>query len=361
MAGDVLILVGTTKGAFLFRSDAGRRQFTISGPYLGGEEVASIALDGRNGHPRILAGAMSWQWGGGIVTSDNLGETWSDPAERRVKFPEATGAALTRVWQITPAGVDQPNVIFAGVEPAALFKSTDGGETYSLVEGLWNHPHRPTWQPGNGGLCLHTIEPNPTDPKRMLVAISAAGAYRTEDGGETWQARNVGIRADFLPDTMPEYGQCVHKVVRDQVRPSTLYLQNHGGLYRSEDDGDSWTDIADGVPSDFGFPIVAHPRRQGTVYVVPLGLSRWTVDGKCRVYRTQDGGRSWKPLAKGLPQEHAYYVVLRDALACDTLDPTGLYFGTRTGHLYGSADEGESWQLIADTLPPILCVKAAVL
>jgi photosystem II stability/assembly factor-like uncharacterized protein len=364
MAGDVLVLVGTTKGAFLFRSDVSRRRFNISGPHLGGHEIASIALDRRNGHSRILAGSMSWHWGAGIVTSDDLGETWSDPAVRRVKFPEDTGAAIARVWQITPAGADHPNVVYAGVEPAALFKSTDSGETFSLVDGLWNHPHRPTWHPGGGGLCLHTIKPDPTEPNRMLVAISTGGVYRTEDGGKTWQARNAGIRADFLPDNPnPEYGQCVHKIARDPVEPSTLYLQNHGGLYRSEDGGDSWTDMANGVPSDFGFAMLAHPRKQGTAYIVPLAadMTRWTAEGKCRVYRTQDGGRSWQPLSNGLPQDHAYHVVLRDGLAADTLEPAGLYFGTRTGHLYGSADEGESWQLLADSLPPVLCVKAAVL
>ena len=364
MTGDVVVLVGTAKGAFILRSDSTRAKFEMTGPHLTGEEVASIALDTRGGRQRILAGAMSWHHGAGVMTSDDLGQTWNNPAERTVKFPEGTDAALARVWQIKPGPESQPDVVYAGVEPAALFKSTDAGETFSLVEGLWNHPPRPTWEPGGGGLCMHTVEPHPTDPSRISVAISTGGVYRTNDGGETWKPRNVGIKADFVPDTGElQYGQCVHKIARDATNPERLFLQNHGGLYRSDDDGDTWQEIANGVPSDFGFAVVTHPRNAETAYIIPIGSPelRWTAEGKCRVYRTSDGGQSWEPLTKGLPQENAYHVILRDGFAADSLDPAGLYFGTRSGHLFGSNDEGESWQVLAENLPPILCVKTAVI
>ncbi len=365
MASAVLVLVGTAKGAFVLRSDAARREFQVSGPHLAGWQVSAFAFDGRHGRCRLLAGARSALWGAFVYWSDDLGATWSEPEQATLAFPADTGATLQQVWQLETAGPDEPDVVYAGVEPAALFRSDDAGQTFSLVRGLWDHPHRPCWQPGGGGLCLHTILVDPRDPRRIHVAISTGGVYRSEDRGERWQPRNVGIRADFLPEDQryPEFGQCVHKVGRDAADPDRLYLQNHFGLYRSDDGGDTWWDVADGIPSDFGFPLVAHPRRPNTAYVIPLqsDAARWTVDGACRVYRTRTAGASWEPLGEGLPGAGAYLTVLRDAFAADSLDPAGLYFGTRTGQLFGSTDEGGRWRLLLDYLPPILCVKAAVL
>ncbi len=364
--GSVLVMVGTTKGAFLFHDRGGRHAFESSGPLLAGCSVPSVAFDTRGGRCRILAGASSFFFGTSILHSDDLGRTWSERAAGgNIGFPPDTGAALVQVWQLQPATEAEPDVVYAGVEPAALFRSEDAGRTFSLVRGLWDHPHRPTWMPGNGGLGLHTILPDPNDPWRLLVAISSGGVYRTEDGGATWHPSNTGIRADFMPEEqrLPEYGQCVHKIARDAANPATLYLQNHGGLYRSDDDGKQWQDIANGVPSDYGFPIVAHPRRGRTAYIIPLdgAEGRWTSGGRCRVYRTSDGGASWEPLSNGLPQQNAYLTVLRDAFCADQREQPGLYFGTRSGELYGSFDDGESWRLLADHLPPILCVRAQAL
>jgi photosystem II stability/assembly factor-like uncharacterized protein len=230
------------------------------------------------------------------------------------------------------------------------------------VLGYLNHPHREFWSPGNGGLCLHTILLDPERSDRMLAAQSTGGVYRTEDGGRSWQARNQGVRADFLPDKYPEFGQCVHKVVHHDARPERLFLQNHGGLYRSDDWGDQWNDMANGVPSDFGFAMAIHPTDPDTVYILPLGTDgRWPVDAQLKVFRTRDAGASWQGLGTGLPQEDAYETTLRDGLDTDTLAPVGVYFGTRSGKVYGSSDEGETWMLIKDALPPVVCVKAAVL
>jgi photosystem II stability/assembly factor-like uncharacterized protein len=230
------------------------------------------------------------------------------------------------------------------------------------MRGLWDHAHRPTWMPGGGGLCLHTILVHPEDPNRLLVAISTGGVYKSDDAGATWAPHNTGIRAEFMPEDQryPEYGQCVHKVARDATNPDRLFAQNHFGLYRSDDGGDTWNDIANGVPSDFGFPMVAHPKQAGTAYIIPLNsdLKRWSAENKLRVYRTTDSGASWTPLTQGLPQGDAYVTVLRDAFATDGEDPTGLYFGTRGGEVFGSQDEGESWTLMADHLPPVVCVRA---
>ena len=231
------------------------------------------------------------------------------------------------------------------------------------MQGLLDHPHRPKWTPGGGGLCLHTILPDPVDRNRIIIATSTGGVYRTEDGGATWQARNAGVRADFLPEKYPEFGQCVHKVVQNPAQPQRLYLQNHWGLYRSDDGGDSTHDIAKSVPSDFGLCMVGHPHDPETVYIVPIESDeyRCTPEGKLRVYRTRNGGASWEPLTRGLPQKNALETVLRDSLTADTLDPAGIYFGTRSGKVFGSADEGKSWQLIQEGLPPVVCVRAAVL
>jgi photosystem II stability/assembly factor-like uncharacterized protein len=360
--GDVLLLVGTMKGAFLLWSDEKRKKWVVEGPHFKGEAVYAMAFDDRDGKQRIFAAPRSMHWGATVRSSDDFGETWTSPERQNVRFPAESGQALAQIWQIRPGRASEPDVVYCGVEPAALFQSRDGGDTWALVEGLSAHEHRPKWQPGGGGLCLHTIVLDPEDRDRMLIAISTGGVYRTEDGGETWRARNSGVRAEFMPDKYPEFGQCVHKVVHHPSRPERLFLQNHWGLYRSDDWGDNWHDIANGVPSDFGFAMQMHPENADTVYIIPLeaDVFRCTPDAKLRVYRTTNAGKKWKPLTDGLPQEDAYETVLRDALAADSLDPAGIYFGTRNGKLYGSRDAGDSWREIADSLPPIVCVKSAV-
>jgi photosystem II stability/assembly factor-like uncharacterized protein len=362
-AGDVLLMVGTTKGAFLFRSDRSRKTWQRGGPYFAGLAVYAMAYDDRTGRPRLWAGPESSWFGPAVSRSDDFGRTWSGPTTSIVKFPEDTATTLKRVWQIMPGRSSEPDSIYCGVEPAALFESKDGGESFALVRGLWNHPHRAQWQPGGGGLCMHTIVPHPVDANRMWVAISTGGVYRTEDGGRSWRTAHKGVRAEFMPNKHPEFGQCVHKVVRHPARPERLYLQNHWGLYRSDDGGDSWKDIAKGVPSDFGFGMAAHPHDADTVYIAPLESDQFRCmpQGRLRIYRTRNGGASWQAMTKGLPQKDAYETVLRDALTTDPLPKAGVYFGTRNGTLYGSADDGTSWHRIAEGLPPVVCVKAAVI
>lgn len=349
------------KGAFIFRASAARKKWEPGGPYFPGFAVYAMAYDGRADRHRIWAGPQSMHWGALLHSSDDFGKNWTNPEAANVKFPESTGAALERVWQIAPGRDSEPDTLYCGVEPAAVFTSTDGGDTWNLNEGLWNHPQRAQWMPGGGGLCLHTILLHPKDPKKMRIAISTAGMYVTDDGGVTWRPSNKGVRAVFLPDKYPEFGQCVHKVVQSKKKPQRMYLQNHWGLYRSNDGGETWKDVANGVPSDFGFAMAIHPKDADTAWIVPLESDgfRCTPEGKLRVYRTRDGGKSWEPLAKGLPQTDAYETVLRDAMAVDAHGSAGVYFGTRSGKLFASANEGKSWTAIADGLPPVVCVKTA--
>jgi photosystem II stability/assembly factor-like uncharacterized protein len=300
-------------------------------------------------------------WGTFLRCTDDFGRTWTNPLEANVRFPADTGDSLKNIWQICLGSSEEPDVMYCGVEPAALFESHNAGDTWSLVRGLWNHPHRPRWMPGNGGLCLHTIVPDPSAKGRMYVAISAGGVYRTDDGGATWNPRNRGVRVVFTPEKQPEFGQCVHKIVMHPDRPERLFLQNHWGLYRSDDGGASWQDIANGVPSDFGFAMVMHPRKPDWVYILPVESDefRCTPGGRLRVYRTRNAGDSWEPLMRGLPQKGAYETVLRDGMVADTLDPLGIYFGTRSGDIYSSIDEGKSWKKILEGLPAVVCVRAA--
>jgi len=362
-AGDVLLLVGTMKGAFVLRADAQRSGWDVGGPYFPGSAVYAMAYDARAGRQRIWAGPNSMHWGGTLQSSDDFGRTWTNPEEANVKFPDGTGVALKQIWQIAPGREVEPDRLYCGVEPAAVFISEDAGTTWRLNEGLWNHPQRQRWEPGGGGLCLHTILLDPVDAKRIRVAISTGGMYVTQDGGANWRPSNNGVRADFLPDKHPEFGQCVHKVVQSKSRPERMFLQNHWGLYRSDDRGESWNDVANGVPSDFGFGLAIHPRDPDCAWIVPLESDqfRCTPEGKLRVYRTRDAGAHWEPLSNGLPQDGAYETVLRDAVAVDTLDRTGVYFGTRSGKIFGSSNEGDTWSELLDGLPPVISVKTAVI
>jgi len=358
-SGDVLMLVGTTEGAFLLRSTADRARWDVGGPYFHGHSVYAMAYDNRAGRHRLWVSTQSPMWGTFLRSSDDFGKTWTNPLDANVKFPADSGASLKNIWQICLGPADQPDLLYCGVEPAALFESRDAGETWSLVRGLFDHPHRHRWTPGNGGLALHTIVLDPANKERMYVAISSGGLYRSDDGGKNWQARNRGIRVSFLPSKYPEFGQCVHKFVMHPERPERLFLQHHWGVYRSDDNAESWRDIGNGVPSDFGFAMAMHPRHPDWLYIVPVESDefRCTPEGRLRVYRTRNAGDSWEPLARGLPQKGAYETVLRDAMTTDSLDPMGLYFGTRNGVLYSSTDEGKSWKKILDGLPAVVCVK----
>jgi len=364
-SGDNLILVGTMKGAFVFRSDGGRVNWEQAGPYFPGRSVYAMAYDGRKGRQRLWAAVNSLHFGSFLSQSDDFGKTWSDPERYNIKFPEGSDVALKQIWQIAEGHQSKPDTLYCGVEPAALFKSNDAGETWELEQGLFNHPHRPQWQPGGGGLCLHTILPDPVNDKRLFIAISTGGVYRTDDGGLNWQPRNNGVRAQFLPpgQQYPEWGQCVHKIVSHPSNPQRMFLQNHWGLYRSDDGADSWTDIANGVPSDFGFALEIDPHDADTAYIIPIESDefRCTPEAGLRVYRTRNAGASWEALTEGLPQEDAFETILRDGLKADQSDPTGLYFGTRSGKLFASKNGGDSWTTIAEGLPPITCVKTATI
>jgi len=363
--GDNLLLVGTMKGGFLFRSDGARQKWDEAGPYFPGRSVYAFAYDGRNGRQRLWAAVNSSYWGSFLSSSNDFGQTWSDPESYNIKFPESSDVSLKQIWQIAEGHPNEPDTVYCGVEPAALFKSTDAGETWSLERGLFDHPHRPQWMPGGGGLCLHTILPDPSNDQRLFVAISTGGVYRTDDGGKNWQPRNKGIRAKFLPPDQqyPEWGQCVHKVVRHSSNPSRMFLQHHWGVYRSDDAGDSWNDIGKGLPSDFGFAMEIDPHDANTVYIIPIESDefRCTPEAKLRVYRTKNAGESWKPLTKGLPQHDAFETILRDNMKADANNPTGLYFGTRNGKLFASKNGGDSWTTITEGLPAITCVKTATI
>jgi len=357
---EVLLAVGTRKGLFIGRRRGGTWEFD-EGPYFNAQAVYSVAIDTRGERPRLLAGGDSAHWGPSVFHSDDLGRTWTEPAQPAVKFPKDTGASLERVWQLHPAAAE-PDVVYAGTEPAALYRSEDRGETFTLVRPLWEHPTRSKWVPGGGGEGLHTVVTDKRDPRAVTVAVSTAGVFRTSDGGASWTPSNSGVSAVFLPDPDPEFGQCVHKVAQDPVTPDRLYLQNHWGVYRSDDAGAHWTDIGEGLPSTFGFAMAVHPHRGDTAYVFPINADadRVPADHRCRVFRTTDAGKSWAPLSAGLPQGDHYGTVLRDALCTDDADPAGVYFGNRNGEVFASADDGDSWQQLASHLPDVLCVRAAV-
>jgi hypothetical protein len=357
-----VLLVGTRKGQWIGRSDDRRQEWTFTGPHHNMEEGYSGLVDVRAGStPRIFAGASSSWLGPQVRWSDDFGETWRETPGGGVKFPEGSDAAVERVWQLV-AGAE-PGVVWAGTEPGAVWRSDDNGETFALVEGLWNHPQRPEWGAGFGGQAFHTVLPHPTDPQSVTAAISTGGVYRTTDGGASWAPRSKGISARFMPEgqQFPEFGQCVHKVARSATQHEVLYAQNHGGVYRSDDGGESWTGIGDGLPSDFGFPLAIDPADPDSAYVIPLNadVDRVTPGGRVRVYETRDGGASWSPRGDGLPQRHAYLTVLRQAFASTGAGPSlELYFGATSGDVYGSADAGASWFEAATRLPPVYSVRA---
>jgi photosystem II stability/assembly factor-like uncharacterized protein len=356
MAQRLLILVGTRKGAFILEREPAGERVTVRGPLCETMPIQHLAWDPEHG--ALLAGAGSPWYGPTVWRSEDLGATWTQSSQG-LTYGEG-GPAVTRVWNVTAAH----GVLYAGVEPAGLFRSTDGGISWEHVAGLREHASTPDWQPGNGGLILHSIVPHPTDPERLWVGISAVGVFRTVDGGRTWVAQNKGVRVNHLPDPYPETGQCVHKLGMHPSRPDVLFQQNHSGAYRSDDAGASWIDINANLPSHFGFPLAIHPQDPRTVFVIPLNgddRGRHMPDGRAAVWRSRDEGASWTRLAAGLPQEHAYLGVLREALAMDALDQPGIHFGTSTGQLFSSRDGGESWELTADFLPAISSVEAVVI
>ena len=351
-----LLLVGTSKGAFVFDGDATRTSWSLRGPLCEGWPIHDLSVDPASG-AIFAAGGSPW-YGPAVFRSDDQGASWTHSSEGLTYGDD--GPKVTTIWNVTAAH----GAIWAGVEPAGLFRSDDGGATWSHVSGLREHPSRPTWEPGAGGLICHTIVPHPTDPARMWVAISAVGTFATEDGGATWEARNRGVAAVGGPDPDTETGQCVHKLVMAAGQPDCFYQQNHSGVYRSADAGRNWENISAGLPSEFGFAMGAHPRDAATGWVIPLTHpeeGRFAPDGALAVWRTRDRGDTWERHGKGLPQQDAYVGVLREALAVDRLDPVGVFFGTSTGQLYGSRDEGKNWDLVAANLPPIWGVEAVVL
>jgi photosystem II stability/assembly factor-like uncharacterized protein len=365
-----LLAIGTRKGLFLARHpDGGATDgWSVDDPQFLMREIPAVAVVPTavpaGGPARLLVGVRSEHWGPTVARSDDLGKSWQETDHGSVRFPSDTGTALERVWQLQADPV-RPGVVWAGCEPTSLWRSTDAGETFDLVRGLWEHPHRPQWFPGFGGAAVHTVVTDPVDAGRVLIAMSTGGVYVSSDGGSSWAPSNTGISAYFLPDPNPAFGQCVHKVAVDAAGPDQLYAQNHHGIYRSQDGGSTWQSIADGLPSDFGFVVLTHPRRSGTAWVVPLEADARRVPpgGRLRVQRTQDVGATWTPNTEGLP-DAAWTSVLRDAACVVDLGderPPLLVIGTRDGCVYASSDEGHSFRLVAAHLPDVLSLRGVQL
>ncbi len=367
----VRVLVGTRKGAFVLTSDGTRKQWEVSGPHFGGWEIYHVT--GSPADPSRLYASQSTGWFGQLIQrSDDGGVTWA-PVGNRFDYDGVPGThqwydgtphpwEFARVWHLEPSLTD-PDTVYAGVEDAALFRSTDGGQEWHEMPALREHASAPSWQPGAGGMCLHTILLDPSDPQRIFAAISAAGAFRTDDAGKTWLPVNRGLQSDGIPDPDAEVGHCVHRLAMHPTRPEVLFMQKHWDVMRSDNAGDSWHEISGNLPTDFGFAIDVHAHEPDTLYVVPIksDSEHFPPDGKLRVYRSRAGGNEWEALTNGLPQRDCYVNVLRDAMAVDSLDDCGVYFGTTGGQVYASADAGDNWAPIVRDLPPVLSVEVQTL
>ncbi len=367
----VRVLVGTRKGAFVLTSDGKREKWDVSGPHFPGWEIYHVK--GSPADPNRLYASQSSGWFGQLIQrSDDGGKTW-EPVGNEFTYEGEVGNHLcydgtqrpwkfTRVWHLEPSLTD-PDTVYAGVEDAALFRTTDGGKSWHELPALRQHKSGPEWQPGAGGMCLHTILQHPKNPERMFIAISAAGAFRTDDGGKSWTPINRGLRSAQIPDQDAEVGHCVHRIAMHPSRPDVLFMQKHWDVMRSDNAGDLWVEVSGNLPTDFGFPIEVHPHEPETIYVIPIksDSEHFVPDAKLRVYRSRTGGNEWEALTKGLPQSDCYVNVLRDATSIDTLDKAGLYFGTSGGQVYASADAGDSWNAIVRDLPGVLSVEAQTL
>ena len=367
----VRLLVGTRKGAFVLSSDGKRERWAVSGPHFAGWEVYHVK--GSPADPDRLYASQSSGWSGQVIQrSDDGGVTW-EPVGNKFAYDGIPGThqwydgtphpwEFERVWHLEPS-LEDPDTVYAGVEDAGLFRSTDGGRQWQELPALRGHKSGPSWQPGAGGMCLHTIILDPATPGRMFAAISAAGAFRSDDAGQTWRPINQGLHSEGIPDPDAEVGHCVHRLAMHPSRPSVLYMQKHWDVMRSDDAGESWHEVSGNLPTDFGFPIDVHAHEPDTIYVVPItsDAEHFPPEGKLRVYRSRTGGGEWEALTDGLPQEHCYVNVLRDAMTVDTLDSCGVYFGTTGGQVYASADAGDSWAPIVRDLPAVLSVEAQTL
>jgi photosystem II stability/assembly factor-like uncharacterized protein len=367
----VRVLVGTRKGAFILSSDGKRQRWDISGPHFAGWEIYHLKASPAD--PNRLYASQSSGWFGQVTQrSNDGGKTWETVGNKFV-YDGVPGThqwydgtphpwEFKRVWHFEPS-LTNPDTVFAGVEDAALFKSDDGGQTWNELAGLRGHGSGPHWQPGAGGLCLHTILIDPSNAARMYVAISAAGAFRTDDNGKTWTPINRGLRSEGIPNPTAEVGHCVHRIAMNRSRPNTLFMQKHWDVMRSDNGGDSWQEVSGNLPTDFGFVIDVHAHEPETIYVVPIksDSEHFPLDGQLRVYRSRTGGNEWEPLSKGLPDRNCYVNVLRDAMAVDSLDPCGVYFGTTGGQVYSSADAGDSWTAAVRDLPAVVSVEVQTL
>ncbi len=367
----VRVLVGTRKGAFILTSDGKRQKWDVSGPHFAGWEMFHVK--GSPVDPNRLYASQSSSWFGQTMQrSDDGGQTWSTVGNKFVydgipgthQWYDGTQHPweFARVWHLEPSLTD-PDTVYAGVEDAALFRSTDGGQNWEELSGLRKHTTGPSWQPGAGGLCLHTIVLDPTNPQRIYIAISAAGAFRTDDGGVTWKPINRGLRSEYIPNPTAEVGHCVHRIAMHPSRPGVLFMQKHWDVMRSDDAGDNWREVSGNLPTDFGFPIDVHAHEPETIYVVPIksDAEHFPLEGKLRVYRSRTGGNEWEALTNGLPQSDCYVNVLRNAMCTDRLDSCGIYFGTTGGQVYCSPDAGDSWTPIVRDLPAVLSVEAQTL
>ena len=369
--GKVRVLVGTRKGAFVLTSDGARKNWHVNGPFFGGWEMYHVKASPVN-PDRIYASQSSGWFGQTMQRSDDGGKTWQTIGNKFLydgdagthKWYDGTQHPweFKRVWHLEPS-LDDAETVYAGVEDAALFRSTDGGQNWEELPGLRKHGTGPSWQPGAGGMCLHTILIDPSDTKRMYVAISAAGAFRTDDGAQTWKPINQGLRSQYIPDPNAETGHCVHRLAMHRSRPNTIFMQKHWDVMRTDNAGDRWTEISGNLPTDFGFVIDVHAHEPETIYVVPIksDSEHYPMDGALRVYRSKTGGNEWEPLTKGLPQSNCYVNVLRDAMAVDSLDDCGIYFGTTGGQVYASSDAGGTWSAIVHDLPAVLSVEVQTL